>query len=44
MGLSSEGLQRVTSMLNAEIEKGRLPGAVLAVARKGQIAYFEALG
>jgi CubicO group peptidase (beta-lactamase class C family) len=44
VGLSSEGLQRVTSMLKAEIEKGRLPGAVLAVARKGQIAYFEAFG
>src|SRR5262245_5456242 len=44
VGLSSEGLLRVTSMLNAEIKKWRLPGAVLAVSRKGQIAYSEALG
>ena len=31
-------------MLKAEVEKGRLPGAVLAIARKGQLAYFETLG
>jgi CubicO group peptidase (beta-lactamase class C family) len=44
VGLSSERLQRLTSALKAEVEKGRLPGAVLAIARKGQLAYFETLG
>ena len=44
VGLSSERLQRLSSALKAEVEKGRLPGAVLAVARKGQLAYFEAVG
>ena len=44
VGLSSERLQRLTSALESDIEKGRLPGAVLAIARKGQLAYFETLG
>lgn len=44
VGLSSEGLQRVGSYLKSEVEKGRLPGAVVAVARRGQIAYVEAVG
>jgi len=44
VGLSSERLQRLTSALENEVEKGRLPGAVLAIARKGQLAYFETLG
>jgi CubicO group peptidase (beta-lactamase class C family) len=26
------------------VEKGRLPGAVVLVARKGRVAYFEAWG
>src|SRR5262245_15784558 len=44
VGLSSERLQRITSTLRADVEKGRLPGAVVAIARKGQLAYFEAVG
>ena len=44
VGLSSERLQPLTSALKAEVEKGRLPGVVLAVARKGQLAYIETLG
>src|SRR5262249_33911057 len=44
VGLSSEQLQRLTSALESEINRGRLPGAVLAIARKGQLAYFETLG
>ena len=31
-------------MLKADVEKGRLPGAVVAVARKGKLAYFETVG
>ena len=44
VGLSSERLQRLMSALGNEVEKGRLPGAVLAIARKGQVAHFETLG
>ena len=44
VGLSSERLQRLTATLKAEVEQGRLPGAVIAIARKGQLAYFEAVG
>lgn len=44
VGLSSERLARVGTALRAEIEKGKLPGAVVLVARKGKIAYFEAFG
>jgi CubicO group peptidase (beta-lactamase class C family) len=44
VGLSSEGLQRLTKSLRAEVDAGRLPGAVVAVARRGQLAYFEAVG
>src|SRR5262249_56083955 len=44
VGLSSEGLQRLTAALKAEVDAGQLPGAVVAVARRGQVAYFEAVG
>jgi CubicO group peptidase (beta-lactamase class C family) len=44
VGLSSERLGRITEMLRADVEKGRLPGAVALVARKGRVAYFEAVG
>jgi CubicO group peptidase (beta-lactamase class C family) len=44
VGMSSEGLERLTRSLRAEVDEGRLPGAVVAVARRGQLAYFEAVG
>ena len=44
VGLSSEGLRRVGDALRAEVDKGRLPGAVIAITRRGKLAYFEALG
>ncbi len=44
VGLSSERLERIAQVLRADIERGRLPGAVIAIARKGRLAYFEALG
>ena len=44
VGLSSERLQRLTMTLKAEVDTGRLPGIVIAVARKGQLAYFETIG
>ena len=44
VGLSAERLDRIGSALKAEIENGKLPGAVALVARKGRVAYFEAFG
>lgn len=44
VGLSSERLGRVGQALKAEIAKGKLPGAVALVARKGRVAYFESFG
>ena len=34
----------MTDVVKAEIAKGRYPGAVALVARRGKVAYFEALG
>jgi CubicO group peptidase (beta-lactamase class C family) len=44
VGLSTERLQRIGQVLNREIEQGKLPGAVVVVARKGRVAYFESFG
>ena len=44
VGLSSARLAKITAAVNAEIAKGRYPGAVALVARRGKVAYFEALG
>ncbi len=44
VGLSSERLAQITKVFGAEVDQGRLPGAVVAVARKGKLVYFEAIG
>lgn len=44
VGMSSERLERIGNVLRVEIEQGRLPGAVVAIARKGKLVYYEALG
>jgi len=44
VGFSSERLARIGKVLAGEIEKGQYPGAVVLVARKGKIAYFETFG
>src|SRR5258705_12750159 len=44
VGMSSERLARIAPVLNAEIQKGRMPGAVIAVARKGKLVYYQAFG
>ena len=38
VGLSSDRLQRLTAALQAEVDSGQMPGAVVAIARKGQVA------
>ena len=42
--MSSARLARIGDVLRVDIERGRIPGAVLAIARKGKIVYFEAFG
>jgi CubicO group peptidase (beta-lactamase class C family) len=44
VGLSRERLARITPVLSRQIEAKSFPGAVALVARKGRIAYFEAIG
>jgi CubicO group peptidase (beta-lactamase class C family) len=44
VGISSERLGRIATVLNADIEAGKLPGAVVAIVRKDKLVYFEAFG
>ena len=44
VGLSSERLSRITQTLQADVERGRIPGAVVVIARKHRIAYAQAIG
>ncbi len=44
VGFSPERLAHITSAFKSEVDKGQLPGAVIVVARKGKIAYFESVG
>ena len=44
VGLSPQRLERIGQVLRRDIDAGRLPGAVVAIARKGRLVYFEAFG
>ena len=44
VGMSSARLVRIVTALNREIEAGRLPGAVIAVARHGRLVFHETVG
>ena len=44
VGLSSERLDQIGSLLQADIQEGTINGAVLLVAREGKIAYFNSFG
>ena len=44
VGFSAERLNRIRPAFEAEIAAGRLPGAVVMVARRGRLAYAEAIG
>ena len=44
VGMSSQRLARIAAALKEDIDKGRMPGAVIAVARKGRVVYYEAFG
>jgi CubicO group peptidase (beta-lactamase class C family) len=44
VGLCPDRLQRLLGVLQSEVDRQRLPGAVVLVARRGEIALFESLG
>ena len=44
VGMSTERLGRLTSVLQKEVADKRLPGAVVMVARKGKLVYSQAFG
>ena len=44
VGMSSERLDRVTTAVQKSIDAGKVQGAVVAIARRGKVVYFEALG
>jgi len=44
VGLSSQRLNQIDTVLKGGIDKGMIPGAVVLVARKGKIAYFKSFG
>jgi len=43
-GLSAERLNRITAAFEGGVAAGRIGGAVLAIQRRGETAYFEAVG
>ena len=44
VGFSSERLARIGETLKADIDAGRIPGAVIAIARHGKLVMFDAYG
>src|SRR4051794_1549997 len=44
VGLSSERLARISATLKADVEAGRIPGAVIAIARRGKLVALDAFG
>lgn len=43
-GFSAAALQQITARVQADIDAGKIPGAVMLVSRKAQLAYAQALG
>src|ERR1700683_102299 len=44
IGLSTAGLARLGRVMQDEVQRGRVPGAVALIARRGQLAYYESFG
>jgi len=44
VGFSAERLKNIDAFFASEIEKKRVPGAVVAIARNGKLVYFKAFG
>ena len=44
VGTSSERLRRIETFFAGEMERNRVPGAVVAISRQGKLVYFKAFG
>jgi CubicO group peptidase (beta-lactamase class C family) len=44
VGFSSQRLKNIDAFFQSEIERKRVPGAVVAIARNGKLVYFKAFG
>lgn len=44
VGLSDERLDRIRRVLQGHVEEGRIAGAVVLLARRGRVAFFESFG
>lgn len=44
VGLSSQRLQLLTDAFNADVQSGKIPGAVVMVVRQGRVAYSQTFG
>ncbi|MDO9707435.1 serine hydrolase domain-containing protein [Paracraurococcus lichenis] len=44
VGLLPDRLARIPAWLSAEVQANRIPGAVVAIGRKGRLAYLESIG
>ena len=44
VGFSSDRLKRLTDRMQAGVEGNELPGAIVLIARRGRVAYFETFG
>ncbi len=43
-GFSAERLAKITQVFKQEVEQGKLPGAVMMIARKNRLVYSESVG
>lgn len=44
VGLSAERLDRIGRVMQEQVDRGRIAGAVMLVARRGKVAYHQAVG
>jgi CubicO group peptidase (beta-lactamase class C family) len=44
VGMSKPKLERISTVFKQEVDQGKLPGAVVMVARKGKLVYTNAIG
>ena len=44
VGMSTERLRNIETFFAGEIERNRVPGAVVAIAHQGKLVYFKAFG
>ncbi len=44
VGMSAERLSRINAALRAEVDREQIAGAVIAVARRGRLVHYQAIG